>query len=127
METADRPISDVLHDIASNLQDMVRSELRLARSEFKEELGKSGSSAIMLGSGLLMLAFSVVFVLLAIVFALSLVMPPWAAALIVAAGAGLVAALLVAIGIKRFKAVRGAPKTAETLKENVEWAKHPTR
>jgi len=127
METAERPISDVLHAIAGNLQDIIRSELRLARSEFNEELGKSSSAAIMLGVGLLILAFSGLFALLAIVFALSMVVPAWAAALIVAAGAGLLAAMFVALGIKRFKAVRGAPKTAATLKENVEWAKHPTR
>lgn len=127
MQTAERPISAVLSDIAGNLQDMVRSELRLARSEFNETLGKASSSFILLGAGVLMLAFSALFVLVAIVFALGTVMPAWAAGLIVAAGAGLLAALFVAIGVRRFKAARGAPRTARTLKENVEWAKHPTR
>jgi hypothetical protein len=50
-------------------------------------------------------------------------MPAWAAALIVAAGEGLIAALLVGMGIKKFKSVRAAPKTVESMKENVEWAK----
>jgi hypothetical protein len=66
-------------------------------------------------------------VLLAIVFALSLVMPAWAAALIVAAGEGLMAAIFIGIGIRKFKAVRAVPKTTAAIKENVEWARHPTR
>jgi uncharacterized membrane protein YqjE len=127
MEGAARPLSTVLHDIAGNLENIVRARLRLARSEFNEELGKSSSSAILLGAGLLMLAFTGLLVLLAIVFALSLVMPAWAAALIVAAGEGLMAAIFIGIGIRKFKAVRAVPKTTAAIKENVEWARHPTR
>ena len=74
-----------------------------------------------------MLAFSVVFVLLAAVYALSLILPAWMAALIVGAGVGLIAALCVGLGISRLRRVRAAPRTAATLKENVEWAKQLTR
>jgi hypothetical protein len=122
-----RPISAVLRDIVANIQDIVRSEMRLARTELTEGLTKSKSAAIWLGAGILLLAFSVLFVLLAAVYALSLVLPGWMAALIVGAGVGLIAALCVGLGIKRFKTVRAAPKTAATVKENVEWAKQLTR
>ena len=107
----DRPISTVLNDIVGDIQNIVRSEFRLAKTEVTEEMGKAGSSAVMLGAGLVMLLFSALFALLAIVYALSLVMPQWAAALIVAAGEGLMAAIFVAVGIKKFKAMRAPPKT----------------
>ena len=126
MATEDRPVSSLLHDIMGNVQDIVRSEARLAKTEFTEEVGKTCSAGIFLGAGVLMLWLSGFFVLIAIVFALSNVMPAWAAALIVAAGEGLMAAIFVGLGIKRLRAVRGMPKTADTMKENVEWAKQLT-
>jgi hypothetical protein len=61
------------------------------------------------------------------VFALSLLVPEWAAALIVGAGVGAIAALFVGTGVKRFKAVRATPKTVASVKENVEWAKQLTK
>ena len=127
MQNGNRPISVVLHDIVGNLQDIVRSEMRMAKTEFREELGKSASAGILLGVGLLLLAFSVLFVLLAAVYALSMVVPGWTAALIVGAGVGLIAALCVGVGMSRLKKVRAAPKTVESVKENVEWAKQLTR
>lgn len=127
MPNTERPISAVLRDIVGNVQHIVRSELRLARTEITEEIGKAGRAGVLVGVGALMLIFSLLFALLAIVYALSVVMPAWMAALIVAAGVGLIAALCVAIGLKRMKTVRAAPKTTETLKENVEWARQLTR
>jgi len=120
---ADRPVSAVLHDIAGNLQGIVRAELRLAKTEITAEAGRASSAGMMVGLGVLMLAFSALFALLAIVYALSLVLPAWAAALIVAAAEGLMAAIFVGVGIRRFKTTRAVPRTRETIKENAEWAK----
>jgi uncharacterized membrane protein YqjE len=127
MANADRPISAVLHDIVGNVQDIIRAEVRLAKTELVEELAKSRSAAVLLAAGALTLAFSALFVLLAIVYALSLVMAAWAAALVVGVGIGVVAALCVGLGMKKFKAIRGAPKTATTMKENLQWAKQLTK
>jgi len=77
--------------------------------------------------GTLLLTFSAVFLLLAIVYALSMVMPGWAAALVVGLGLGVIAALFLGVGIKRFRTVRAAPKTAASLKENIQWAKQLTK
>ena len=127
MATAERSISTVLYDILGNVQEIIRSEMRLARTEFTEELGKLRSASLLLGVGALLATFGVLFLLIAIVYALSLVVPAWAAALIVAAAVAALAGILLAAGVKRIKAVRAAPKTTATLKENVEWAKQLTR
>jgi uncharacterized membrane protein YqjE len=127
MAIAERSISSVLHDIIGNIQDIIRSEVRLAKTEITEELAKSRSAAVMLGVGALLLIFAALFLLLATVYALSLVIPAWAAALIVALSVGVIAALCCSLGIKRFKSIRAAPKTAATMKENVEWAKQLTK
>jgi uncharacterized membrane protein YqjE len=127
MANGDRPISAVLHDIVGNFQNIIRAEVRLAKAELNEELGKSRAAATLLAAGALTLIFSALFLLLAIVYALSLVMSAWAAALIVGVGLGVIAAVCLGAGIKRFKAIRGPAKTAATMKENVEWAKQLTR
>jgi uncharacterized membrane protein YqjE len=127
MAVADRPVSTVLHDIVGNVQDIVRSEIRLAKTELNEELAKARSAGMLLGLGVLMVTFGALFALLAIVYALSLVMPAWGAALVVAAGVGVIAALCIAAGIKRLKTVRAVPKTVASVKENVEWAKQQTK
>ena len=127
MATADRPISAVLHDIASNVQEIVGAEVRLARTEISEELGKLSSAGVLLGAGALLVTLSALFLLLAAVHALSLVMPAWAAALVVGASVGAISILCCVLGIRRFKAVRAAPKTARSVKENIEWAKQLTK
>jgi Na+/melibiose symporter-like transporter len=99
----------------------------MARTEVAEELRKSRSAAMMLGAGALMLIFSVLFVLLAIVYALSLVMAAWAAALIVGVAVGVIAAMCCVAGVRKFKTLRAAPRTVESVKENVQWAKQLTR
>jgi uncharacterized membrane protein YqjE len=127
MAASPRPVAAVLHDIVGNIQDIVRSELRLAKTELTEELDRSRSAAVLLGAGALLLTLSALFVLLAIVYALSLVVAEWTAALIVGAGVGAIAAVCFGVGVKRLKAVRGGQKTVASMKENVEWAKQPTK
>jgi uncharacterized membrane protein YqjE len=127
MANAERSISTVLYDILGNVQEIIRSEMRLARTEFTEDIGKWRSAGLLLGVGALLGMFSVLFLLLAIVYALSLVIPAWGAALIVAAAVAALAGIVLGAGFKRIKAVRAAPKTTESLKENVEWAKQLTR
>ncbi len=127
MAPGTRPISEVLQDIVGNIQDIVRAEVRLAKTEVSEEFGKARSAGVLCGAGAVMAIFSAIFLLLAIVYALSLVIPEWAASLIVAAAVGLVAILTLRLGMKRFQNINAAPKTAASLKENVEWAKQLTR
>jgi uncharacterized membrane protein YqjE len=127
MAVADRPISAVLHDIVGNVQEIIRAEVRLAKTEVKEELRKAKAAGALIGVGAVLLLLSVLFVLLALVYALSEVLPPWGAALIVAGSLALIAMVCLGVGAKRAKAVHAPQLTAATLKENVEWAKQLTK
>jgi uncharacterized membrane protein YqjE len=128
MAAEDRSFSDVVQDILRNMQEIVRSEVRLAKTEIGEEAVKAKSSAVLLCGGAAAAVYAILFLLLTAVFALTLVMPSWAAALIVGAALAFVAALLLAGGVKRFKQIHPTPeRTVETIKENVEWAKHQAK
>ena len=128
MATGDRSISEILQDVLRNLQEIVRSEVRLAKTEMREEFMKAKSAALLMAVGALCGIFTVFFLLLAAVYALTLVVPNWAAALIVTAILVAVAAITMTGGIKQFKRVHPAPeKTVETMKENVKWAKQQVK
>lgn len=122
-----RSIPEILQDVLTNIQDIVRAEVRLAKAELGEELSAARSGGLLMGVGAVAAIFSALFLLLACVYALGLVVPNWAAALIVAAAVGIAAAVTLSLGLKRFKTIQAAPKTAASLKENVRWAKQLTK
>ncbi len=83
MSLLDRSFTEVLQDIVGNIQTIVRAEVRLARTEVAEEVHKAKPAGLAIAGGAVLGLCAVVFLLLAAVYGLSLVMPNWAAALIV--------------------------------------------
>jgi hypothetical protein len=119
-----RSLVDVLDDIFGNLQDIVRSELRLAKAEVTDELWTAKSAALGLGIALLACAFAALFLLLSAMYALRLVPTTWGAALVVAGAVALVSVLAFVISARHTRARRNiAPRTAASIKENLAWAK----
>jgi len=113
-----------LQDIFANIQEIFRSEFKLAKTEISEQAAKAAKSGAPLGSGIVLALYALGFILLAIVYALEMVVAAWLAALIVGAGVALVAAILISIGRKRLQQVRVPQKTIVSVKENVQWAKN---
>ena len=123
-----RSVPEVLHDIVGNLQEIVRSEFRLAKTEIKEEAAKAAKPAATFGVGLVMGFYGIGFLLLASVYGLSTVMAGWLAALLVGTILAIVAIALISSSGKKLKRVNPAPdKTMRSLEENVQWAKHPIK
>jgi uncharacterized membrane protein YqjE len=127
MPPGDRSLSTILQDIVRNVQEIVRSEVRLAKTEFKEEVVKAKTAAVLLATGTVGATFSIFFLLFAAVYALSLVMPSWAAALIVGVVLAGIAGVAVTAGVRGFTQVRTPTRTVETIQENVEWARQRTK
>jgi hypothetical protein len=120
----DRSFLDVLNDIFGNLQEIIRSEIRLAKAEVSDELRGAKSSAVGVGVALLASAFTALFLLLSGMYALSLVMSTWRAALCIALALAVVSFIAFLITGRRTRARRNiAPRTAASIKENLEWAK----
>jgi uncharacterized membrane protein YqjE len=127
MSAAERSVFDVFEDIANNIEDIFRSEIRLAKTQIREEIATSKSSVSLVGLGILSAIFAVFFALVAIVCALSYVLPNWAAALLVALGLAACAGIVISAGLRRFKRINSVPKTTGSLKENDQWARRQTR
>jgi uncharacterized membrane protein YqjE len=124
----DRPIGELLKELANETTTLVRQELDLAKAEMREKAGKAGPGLGMWGAagvmGLLALGSLTAFLILALDGA----MPNWLAALIVGLVYSAIAGVLYARGKHRVEEA-GSPvpeKTIETVKEDVQWAKHPT-
>jgi uncharacterized membrane protein YqjE len=123
-----RSIADVLQDILTKVQAIIRSEVRLAKTEVTEEVTNAGRAAGVMAAGVVTGLFTAWLLLLTSLFALAIVMPMWGAALLLFVIMAVVTAVLLAVGKKRFKTVQVTPeKTIETMKENVEWVKSQTK
>ena len=93
MSAVGRSFSDILQSIVRNVQEIVRSEVRLAKIEIREEAVKAKSASLFLGTGAVIAIFAILFLLLTIIYALALVIPIWAAALIVGAALAVTASM----------------------------------
>src|SRR6266403_4823244 len=115
-----RSVTEVLQDIGANIQEIVRSEFKLARTEIGEQATRAAKSSAPLGSGIVLAPYALGFILLAIVYALEMVVAAWLAALIVGVAVAAVAAILVSVGRKRLEQVKMPQRTMASVKENVE-------
>jgi uncharacterized membrane protein YqjE len=120
-----RSVPEVLQDIVGNLQDIIRSEFRLAKTEITEEASKAARPAATFGMGLISGIYGIGFMLLAAVYGLSTVMPAWLAALLVGMILATVAVAFISSSKEKLKRTNLNPdKAIKSLEENVQWAKH---
>jgi len=123
-----RPISGILQEVVSHLTEIVRSEMRLARAEIRQDATDVAKASLFLVGSAVFASYGIGFVLLAGVYALATIMPSWASALIVGAGAGVPAAVLLLVGRQKMKLATMRPeKTIQSLQESVTWAKKETK
>lgn len=123
-----RSMKQIFQDIVSHVSDIIRSEVRLAQAEVRQDVTRyARASSIVAAAGVLSL-FALGFILLSAVYALGGVIPSWLAALIVGAVVGIVAAILYVTGRKKLAQASLRPdKTIQTLEDNVTWFKRRTK
>jgi hypothetical protein len=115
----DRPdtVLGLLRRLTEDVSKLFRQEVALASAEFTRSLTGvvRGAKSLALAGALLFAALLVL--LAAAVLALALILPSWAAALIVGFGVGAAGFGLLRIGGRKFAATDIAPKhTAESLR-----------
>jgi uncharacterized membrane protein YqjE len=121
-------LPDVLRSISSDLSLLLRKQIELAKQEVASMAASKARGAAMLAAAAVLALFVLGFLGLAGAAALDLVLPRWAADLIVGAVFLLLAAVAALAGRSALTAESAAPeRTKETLKEDVEWAKQQLR
>lgn len=122
--TETRSVGEIVGDITTGMSSLIRQEMELARTELKQEVRHVGKGAGMLGGAGVAGHLTLWFLSLALVYLLDNWMPIELAALIVAVLWGIAAAVLAMRGRNELKeADPQLPKTQQSLKEDVQWAK----
>jgi len=124
----------LLRGIINDIGDLIRQEIRFARTEFRSDLHKSKEAVTVLALGVgtavlgvFLLAVMLVFLLHWLTFPVDANpdparIPLWGCFGIVSAIFLLTGAALAWLGYKKFESFNPLPdETAKTVKENVEW------
>lgn len=98
MLSTDPPLSALLRDLISEVSELIRQELRLARAETAEKMSRAQSSVIYLAAGLLAAFCALLILLQALIIGLSHVIPAWAASLAVGGALAAAAFVLMRLG-----------------------------
>ena len=119
-----RPLGAVITSAIDGTRILVRKQVELARIEMTEAVSVRAKGTSMMAGAAVMALFALGFVAAAGSVALALVLPAWAANLIVGLVFVAIAGVLALVGRN---AIRNAPttpeRTQETLKEDARWAR----
>jgi len=123
-----RSTGEIMQDVVGDLGDIVRAELRLARAEVGEKASNAGSAAGMLGRAAVAGLLGGMSLVATAIAVLATALPVWLASVIVTVVLLIAAGSMYAVGRSKLKDVNPTPeRTVETLKDDIEWAKHHAR
>ena len=125
---SEKSLGELVATATKDLSVLVSQEVALAKAELKKEVAHAGKGAGMLGGAGFLGLFALIFLSIALAYAIS-----WFG---IGLGWGffivgmlylVVAAVLALLGKKQLSKVGPPEKTIATVKDDVAWAKHPTR
>jgi hypothetical protein len=120
-------LGELIGELASNTASLVRDEVALARQEVQQKLKTVQAAAIVVAAGAFISLIAAMALCATVILLLAKLVGYWESALIVGLVLGITAAILLAVGLSRFKRTSLKPEqTIETLEENKEWLKEIT-
>jgi ABC-type cobalamin transport system permease subunit len=126
--TAKKSTAELVGDLTEQMRHLVRTEVTLAAHELKGKAKHAGLGAAIAGAGGLFAFYGGAVAVATAVLLLALVLPAWAAALIVTGALFLVAGIAVVLARKQLQQGRPMPSDAlESAKEDVQALKEARR
>jgi hypothetical protein len=120
----DRSLGALLSEMTSELSQLVRTEIDLAKTEAKEEAAKAARAGAMFGAGGVVALLAAILLSFAAAWGLATAIPDGFAFLIVGMAFGVAALVCFLMGRKRLEEFNPVPQeTVDTIKEDVEWAR----
>jgi len=110
-------LGELLGDVTRDMSTLMRQEVELAKVELKQSATRAGKGGGMLAGAGVAGHFVLVFLSVALWWALGGLIGHGWSAVVVAILWGIIAAVLASKGRKELKAIKGLPRTAETLQE----------
>ena len=122
--TEDRSLSELLSEVTTEVGNLFRKEVELARVETSEQVSRAAKAGAMLGAAAVVGFLTLILLAFAAAWGLSELVPEGVAFLIVGLLFGIVAAVLASAGKKKIASVNPMPdQTVQTLKADVQVAK----
>jgi Putative Actinobacterial Holin-X, holin superfamily III len=119
-----KPLGDLFSDLASEMSELVRKEVALAKLEVGQKAKYVGKNVGYLVVGGAVAYAAMLAVLAGVIMLLDKIMPNWGAALVVGIVVGAIGWLLVSKARAALQATDVTPhQTVETLKEDAAWVK----
>lgn len=119
-----KPLGDLFSDLASEMSNLVRQEVALAKVEVGQKAKYVGRNIGYLVVGGAVVYAALLAIIAAIIMLLDRVMPSWGAALLVGVLIGVVGWLLIGKAMSALQQTDMTPRqTVETLKEDATWMK----
>ena len=119
-----RPLGDLFGDLASDMGNLVRQEVELAKVELTQKAKYVGRNVGYLVVGGAVAYVALLAIVAAIIMLLAKVLPDWGAALLVGVVIGVVGWLLIGKAMMALQNADLTPReTVETLKEDATWMK----
>ena len=125
----DRSLGELVSEATRDFSSLMHQEVALAKAEIKHEVAAAGKGAGLFGGAGISGLLAVVFLSIAVAYGIAGVLDVsvgWgflAVGLLYLAGAGVMGLL----GKRKISQVGPPERTIETVKDDIEWAKHPTR
>jgi hypothetical protein len=128
MLNQDSSFTDAVKEALRDAQDLVRSEIALAKAEARDEVRRLAVGLALMAAAMVSAVVGVVFVAATAAWAMSegLAWPVWAGFGIVTIVMLLMAAILGLVGKRRLSAERHMPRSVDVLKENMQWMRART-
>jgi cell division protein FtsX len=112
----EQSLGSLVSQASDHISTLVRSEIELAKAEFRFDAKRVGTAGGMFAAAAFMAHLCLILASFTIAYVLAQWMPQWAAFLIVTVFYLLVAGLLVFIGVRRLKGLAGMKRTARSIK-----------
>ena len=121
---SDKPLGELFSDLASEMSNLVRQEVELAKVEVGQKAKHVGRNIGYLVVGGAIAYAALLAVIAAIILLLDRVMPNWGAALLVGVVVAGIGWLLIGKAVSALQQTDVTPReTVETLKEDAAWMK----
>lgn len=123
----EQSLGQLIGAASKELSNLVRSEIELAKLELSAAAKRGGIGAGLLGGAGFLGALGLIFLSVALAYGLhGLGLPLGVGFLIVGILYVLVAGILALVARGQLKRLRPPARTIRTVREDIEWAKHPT-
>lgn len=119
-----RSIGELLRDLATDVTNLIRQELNLARAEAQDKLHQTIAAVVSLIAGALLAFAALIILLQALVIGLSNFMYDWVAAILVGGVVAIIGFILVRKGQSDLSATNLAPeRTAANVQRDINLVK----